>query len=536
MQINTLDTKDTNKIADKYNLNRFAAKVLAAKQLSEDMIDDILNKAKLYPISQSPCIINTINRIKQARVSHEKIMICGDFDADGMCATAILVDAIRKYGCEVGFYIPNRISEGYGLQAQHINAGVKKDYCLFITVDNGVNAVAAMQEAKLLNVDLIISDHHNYVLNNIDCYEFVHPTLMEECYHSLSGAGVAFELARALLNEIVPLQIVLVCVATVGDVMQLNGQSRQYVRLGIAMLNNNQVPCMQLLKNNQVVWDEKTIAFQIVPKLNATGRLADLVNAYDTVRYLLLDDREMMEKQAIEISLINDRRKIIGLDMEKHAQSIINMNERFIIIYDETFHEGLLGILAGKICSLYQKPCMVLTLKDGIYIGSIRSLAPIDLSTFFDDCKDDLLSYGGHALAAGISFRDAKLATICTYVEEKAKVMNYDVELSYDCIPLLLEEMNIENIKGLDILKPFGNGFSEPLFYLNKCAIKSIKWLSNHQHLKIVINENCEVICFGCKINDEYLAGKSELSFIGTLQEQTFRGVSKVQILAKELF
>ena len=301
MKITEIDPMREEELMRRHQLSRLCARVLAAHDLPQEDLDALFQPPVLCDPFTAQGMEEVIARIRIAKARQEKVMVCGDYDADGICATAIMVDALRRFGIECGFYIPNRFSEGYGLHAHTVELAAQRQYALLITVDNGVRAHEALQKAEELGIDVIVTDHHAIdEFQPPQCAALLHPFLMGEPFDTLSGAGVALEVSRALgtVNE---RQIVLAGIAAIGDVMAMRKETRAIVRQCIAILNEKKVRCIQLLAHDSSPWDETKIAFQVVPKLNVTGRLADKANANNTVRYLLSDNGALLMNMAAQI-------------------------------------------------------------------------------------------------------------------------------------------------------------------------------------------------------------------------------------------
>ncbi len=296
-------------------------------------------------------------------------------------STAILVDALRRYGIQAGFYIPNRFAEGYGLQKHTVQLAHEKGYRLLITVDNGVKAFDALLEAQRLGLDVIVTDHHA-MEEEVPCKILLHPFLMGYRFETLSGAGVALTVARALKMDTKD-HVVFACVAAIADVMELRQETRAIVQLGLQYLKEGAcMPIQLLVKERFPKWDENLIAFQVVPKLNTTGRLADMANANNTVRYLLSGNMQQIQHVAEQIKQLNEKRKTMSDQMVQVARTLVRPEYRFQLLFHDSFHEGMAGLVAGKLSEELQIPVMVAAQREQMFKGSIRSLDLLDLTTF----------------------------------------------------------------------------------------------------------------------------------------------------------
>ncbi len=534
MEIHKLKGNRIEDIRKKFHLSALCAKVLACKDIDDDEIAELLKEPELMNPFDANGMDVLIQRLYDAKLNKEKVLVCGDYDADGICSTAILVDALKIFGIPCGFYIPNRFKEGYGLNVSTVQSAKEKGYTLLITVDNGVKAFDALEYAKKLKIDVIVTDHHT-MDEEVDCYCLLHPQFMGEEFSTLSGAGVALEISRALIGEKKE-HVVLACVAIIADVMPLRKEARAIVRLGIQYLKQGYCVPIQMLANDRYPkWDEILIAFQIVPKLNVTGRLADMVNVNNTVRYLLLTSAEQIQFVAMQITKLNEKRKQMSNEMLEKARSLIHNEYNFQLLFDDSFHEGIVGLVAGKLAEEYHMPIMVATKSKDGFKGSIRSQGLLDLTTFFDECKNELDSYGGHKAAAGIGFCFDKKQFIQDYVNNKMENVVFETNEKYDVIDVTLEDLNISEIESLSLLAPFGEGFQEPLFIIENQKVQACKALSNGAHTKWIINDELEAMQFNSTAFKSFDENK-KYSFIGNLRINNFKGRKKMNIFVTEIF
>lgn len=534
MKINILQIDRVEEIQNKFAVSALCARVLASKQGSDDEIEALLRDPILADPFCAKGVKEIVDRITIAKENKEKVLVCGDYDTDGICSTAIMYDTLQRFGIVCGFYIPDRFKEGYGLQKHTVEMAHDKGYSLLITVDNGVKAFDALHEAQKREIDVIVMDHHA-MEEEFPCLYLLHPFEMGKRFDTLSGAGVALVVSRALLGEIKE-HVVLACVAAIADVMPLHKETRDIVKLGIQYLKENVcLPIQRLANDRYPIWDEQVIAFQIVPKLNATGRLADMVNVNNTVRYLLLQDATEIQQVSKQIYELNEKRKVMSNAMVEIAKSLVHPEHKFQMLFHESFHEGMAGLVAGKLSAELQQPVMVVAKNKNHYKGSIRSNGVLDLTTFFDDCKGDLLAYGGHKAAAGIGFLCENKQIIQDYVNDKMRRIEVFEDLKYDVIQGCVADMNIHEVSSLKRLAPFGHGFEEPLFYFPDVPIKERKSLKDGQHCKWILQDTCEAMYFNCK-NTEELLRKTSLNFIGTLRINSFMGRKKVNIFIHEAF
>ena len=453
--------------------------------------------------------------------------------------TAFALQRFLWMRCAAKAYRPDFIYrtalQGYGLQKHTVELAHEKGYSLLITVDNGVKALDALTEARNRGVDVIVTDHHA-MDEEFPCLYLLHPFLMGERFETLSGAGVALEISRALLGEVKE-HVVLACVAAIADVMPLRQETRAIVQLGLQYLRQGICQPIQLLANDRYPkWDETLIAFQIVPKLNTTGRLADIANANNTVRYLLSTNLEQLQHMAKQIRELNDRRKTMSDDMVKVARTLVRPEYRFQLLFHDSFHEGMAGLVAGKLSEELQLPVMVAAQREQMFKGSIRSLDLLDLTTFFDACRPSLSAYGGHKAAAGIGFPYENKQIVQDYVNTRMEGIHFQQEKSYDVIPIRVQEATLAEVESLSVLGPFGCGFEEPLFYLEEASVQGCRLLGNREHAKWILSDSLEAMYFRCGNAYERLHEKNNVNFIGNLRINSFMGRKKVNIFVTEAY
>ena len=527
MDINILNLDNVDEIMNKYKVSRLCAKVISAMKLNEEDLKEIIYSTKsLFDIEYN-LFSDITKRIKIAKEKNEKVLICGDYDCDGICATTILYDALQQLNIQCGYYIPNRFSEGYGLHIHTVEMAKEKGYNLLITVDNGVKASEALMKAKELGIDVILTDHHNYIDEELVYDFFLHPQILPEFYKGMCGAGISFMIASSLIG-IQNNHVILAGIATLADVVVLRGLNRILVKECIRLLNMNFYTCIQQLANDTNTWDEKKIAYQIVPKLNCVGRMADRANVNNVVKLLLCKDVKQMAHIIEQINRLNEIRKQLTLSMEHKAESMVNEENTFQVLYDSSFHEGLNGIVAGHFMNKLKQPVMVLSENEGILKGSIRSIG-IDLTDCFNPIQEHLLSYGGHKDAAGISFKIEELDYIKKFVNElKIEKEN----LCTSVISVTQDEITIPEILSLNILKPFGNGFQAPLFMIKDNV--NVSKIGNGNHLKY-IGENISYLYFneGKRYTED--SYKSNFTFIGNFEVNRFRYKTSIHMIVEDI-
>lgn len=480
MKYNVIDV-DASNLQEKYQIGLLSAKLLMASHLSDEEIHELFNTDTALTTSKAECIQKCCKRLLQARDNHEKVMIAGDYDADGICSTTIMKMTLMKLKIEHGYYIPDRMKEGYGLSAHTVELAHQKGYSLIITVDNGVKAHAAIQKANELGLDIIITDHHQ-IDEEIETPYVVHPNYMESEYCYLSGAGVALQIARNLIGDN-DIQTAFACVAAIADVMPLWKETRRIVKRGLDVLKQGRPRSLISLLNPGSGIDMTSISFSIVPKLNSLGRMSDLANVNTMIPFLLSNNEEQIAHYAAQVNQINEKRKEISSSISEMAINMI-ADEKFPILYQEDFHEGVSGLVAGRIVSQLHRPVLVMAKSHETIKGSGRSVPGFNLFDFFKDFEN-LAAFGGHEQAVGISVPIEKFEEFYQQAQEKMAKTGYEyIEPVQDAIRIDVEDINFNNIIDIDCFTPYPKEMIEPNFALEgmnvverKETAKMVKYL-----------------------------------------------------------
>ena len=453
---------DPADIEQRFHVSALVARVLKASELSDEKIEELLKTDDELKTSQSECVQKACRRIIEAKNHNEKVMIAGDYDADGVCSTAIMKDVLDQLGIINGYYIPDRFKEGYGLRPETVQKAYDKGYTLIITVDNGVKALEAIKLAKALGIEIIVTDHHQ-IEEEVPADILVHPTLMEPEFAYLSGAGTALEISRFLLHDC-PKHTALAAIAAIGDVMPLYRQTRVIVRNGLRALHDGALPSAAVLVRAGQTIDETAVAFQIVPKLNSVGRMNDISNVNTLVPFLLSTDLLQIQTYAAQLETVNTARRTLSASMADKA-SAMQTDMDFPVLFDASFHEGLCGLVAGRIANQLHKPCLVLAESNGLIKGSGRSVPGFNLFAFFSEGFDELSAFGGHEQAVGLSFPASDLETFCMKVQKKMSASGFAYqEPEQTAIHIPSEEITLSNIMDLQILSPYPHDIMPPLF------------------------------------------------------------------------
>ncbi|WP_320664462.1 single-stranded-DNA-specific exonuclease RecJ [Prochlorococcus sp. MIT 1223] len=443
-------------------------------------------------------------RIKNACINKENIAICGDYDADGMTSSALLNEVISLLDgkCEVS--IPSRQKDGYGLSKAMVSNLYHKNVSLIITVDNGISAKEALRKAKELNIDVIVSDHHQIPKDFTDCYALIHPhnTPINSPYRYLAGVGLAYIIAKEIIsiNPGKPLlenTLDYFCIGTIADMTELKGANRVLLKRGIPNLINTSSKGLKALlksskiKNNRI--NSEDISFKLAPRINSIGRIADPKIILDLFSE---NDEKNINDLLIEIESINSKRRALceSITLEALNNILDNncTNQNFIILKSHTWHSGVIGIVASRILDRYNKPVAILTLvSPGIYRASARAPKGFNLIAALEKCRDLFESYGGHPAAGGFTIGEEKIEFLETKLNSIAN--EYPLDIFQKKVEpeshIVFSDLNEELIQGLDLLEPFGVGNPKPLFWTRECEIKSIYNIGNN-HTKLVLKND----------------------------------------------
>lgn len=424
-----------------------------------------------------------VDMVKRAIANSQKIIILGDYDVDGVSATAILMLALKKAGADVDFYINNRFVEGYGFKPESLDSILKlyPDVKTIITVDNGIVSFEAVKLAVDKGIEVLITDHHDPKSNgSLPNAHAVVNHKRHDCpypFKDLSGAGVIFKMMVLLYMELdldigdVYDLLDILAVSTVADVVSLTDENRVFVKEGLRLIRNDHRLMFKILNellNIQQI-DEETIAFKYAPAMNAIGRLDGCPS--DVVRALISDDEAYVRKicaNMIEKNSLRREKTSAQVDLAEKMLSNEPDDTDVLIVCDESFDEGIVGLIAGKLCERYYKASIALTFHNGVIKGSARSTPELHIKKAMDYCEDLLEGYGGHAQAGGLSLKPENLNEFKKRINEYAKKILTDEDrvqkVSVDVAPLSPMDINGNTVDEIEKLKPYGQGFIKPLF------------------------------------------------------------------------
>ena len=443
-----------------------------------------------------------VRLIRRAVASRERIMIFGDYDADGVCATSILLETLTGEGASVSFRLPDRRKDGYGLNESAVRE-ISEKASLLITVDCGISSMAEVALAKSLGLTVIVTDHHQLpeVLPEADA--ILNPLIGNYPCPYLCGAGVALKICQALQGmEGVQKRLDLAAIATVADVVPLLEENRIIVREGLKRIQFTGRPGLKALLDaagTSAPVQADALAFRIGPRLNAAGRLGD---ASLCVQLLLTGKPEKAADVARQLEEMNRRRQNMEHEITDAAFRSISESmspeDRVLIAAGEGWNPGLIGLSAGKICEKYYRPAIVLSLPEdgGPAVGSCRSIPGVHIFEMLQACSDLLVRFGGHAQAAGLTVEREKIPALREklnrVIRESCDESVFVPRQEYD-LELPFRNWTPETLKELDLLEPTGCGNPPPVFLLSGASVQSMRRVGrdlSHLQLSLVTPEN----------------------------------------------
>lgn len=496
-------------------------------------------------------------RVIEAITNNQKICVFGDYDVDGTCSAALMYMFLKELGATVEVYIPNRLTEGYGISKESIDTLVKHDINLMISVDCGITAVEEIRYAKQMGIDTIICDHHQPKEEIPDAVAVLDPLKPGDEYpfKHLSGAGVAFKLARAVADRFGKIEMALkyldlVALAGAADIVALTDENRILVKKGLELINSNPRPgILALIKIAGMNPGELTagqIVFTIAPRINAVGRLGDAQRAVDL---FVTEDFDRAAELARVLELENaERRKIDEMTYSNAIQQVednINFNnEHAIILHNENWHPGVIGIVASRLVEKYYRPSIMLTTIDGIAKGSARSITGFNIYEALESCEELLVQFGGHQAAAGIAIEIDKLdefrVRLNEIIKEKLNAEDILPEIKIDS-KISLSEISPKFIRVLEQFAPFGPGNMRPVFISENVQLASYPKIVGTNHLVVSIKQNgCDKVFDSIGFNmGEYLElldkNDSLLDIVFTIEKIRKNGLYYPQMRLKDL-
>ena len=493
-------------------------------------------------------------RVARALADGETIAVYGDYDVDGITSTCLLTDFLRSEGGQVIPYIPDRMEEGYGLNTDALDTLSREGVSLVVTVDCGITAVEEAGHARALGVDLVVTDHHECKADLPQAVAVVDPH-RSDCpypFKCLAGVGVALKLVLALggpdrQRELLERYADLAAIGTVADVMNLTGENRTIVRLGLERLRHTARPGLKALLREAGLEERPltsgTIGYTLAPRINASGRMGCAALAGEL---LLTDSPVRGEELAARLCQLNRERQAIEAEIYEECQALaqaLPQQQRYaLVLAGEHWHQGVVGIVASRLADKYSCPTFMICLQDGKGKGSCRSFAGFNLFAALEHCAPLLEGFGGHELAAGFTileenipaFTQAMNDYVCSATggEEMVSVLDIDAEVED---PGLL---TLDGVEGLDLLEPYGSGNPKPVFSLSGCLITALSEVGGGRHLKLKLaaaGRSFDAIFFSATAAQAAVAVGDRIDVAFTPQVNEYRGWRTVQLQVCDL-
>ena len=513
----------------------------------------------LHPPEQMQDMAIAVARLERAVRAREKIVVYGDYDVDGVCSTAVLMDFLERVGADCDCLLPDRHKDGYGLKPPGVERAIAKGARVIVTVDNGISAYEALELAAARGVEVVVVDHHQQLAELPRALAIINPNRRDCTYpfKDLAGVGVTFKLVQALsavflageerrryLNELLDL----VALGTVADLVPVLGENRLFIQRGLQILQRTERLGLRALKRvasyRDQPLDAASLGFRLGPRINVAGRL----KTPDIALRLLRSTSEGEAAQlADELNKLNSQRQ------EKQRKGIQEVEERtgpeedvedHIIVVLGEWNLGIIGLLASKLCEKYARPAVVCTQSGdhGLCVGSARSIPGYDISAGIHACEEHLQTHGGHPAAAGFSleadafehFRLALINHANTHISPEALQPALDIDLM-----LKPADLTLDTVEQLAALEPFGNGHRRPVFALEGCRVVWARQIGSGRHFKAELevgSRRCAALWWNQKDLADKVRPGDRLSAAFELEADTYTGNGAVQMVIKDLY
>ena len=492
-----------------------------------------------------------VRRIQRALQEKEMIAVYGDYDVDGITSTCLLTDCLRRMGGRVIPYIPDRLEEGYGLNQEAVSALAGQGVTLIITVDCGITAVREVEFARALGVEVVVTDHHECKQSLPQAAAVVDPH-RPDCpypFKGLAGVGVALKLAMAVAGAdraalVFREYVDLAAVGTVADVMPMTGENRTIVQAGLASLAHpKRLGLAQLIQEaglGEKPMTSVSIGYTLAPRINAAGRMGQ---ANLAAELLLTRDPGRAAALAQELCALNRERQTIECEIFQECVQRLEQSPQsgIILLSDEHWHQGVVGIVASRLTEKYACPAFMVCLDQGLGKGSCRSWGGINLFQLLVRCQDLLEGFGGHALAAGFTVREENLPALARRLrqivleEQKGRALPSELEIDAAVLP---QELTVEAVEALDALEPCGAGNPRPVLLLTGAHVISAAQVGRGRHLKLRLEGrglSLDAIFFSVDGSELGLTPGCRVDVAFYPQINDFRGIRSVQLQVVDL-
>lgn len=554
-EVRPLDKERAAAFAQTYGVPFFLAMLMNIRGLDDAAyLREFLGEGE--PLSD-PFLLKDMDkaaaRITRAVDNMEKIAVYGDYDADGVTSTAMLYSYLETRGADVIFYIPQREGEGYGMNIGAVEYLKEQGVTLIVTVDNGISSVQEVARANELGIDVVVTDHHRPQEILPDAVAVVDAYRPDDTspYKHFSGVGIAFKLLMALedgagdVEDLLEAYSDLAAIGTIGDIVPLTGENRTLIRAGLERLSQSDRPGVQALLENAgiagKVLTSTNVAFTLVPRINATGRMGAPERA---VRLLISGYEEEAEVLSEEICADNEERRRVEAEIAEAAFADIEakgyMKDRVVVVDGENWHHGVIGIVASRVTERCGKPCMIISRGETEAKGSGRSIEGFSLFEAICACGDLLIKFGGHPMAAGITLKPENIEAfrkrINRYAAEHFPQMPTQT-VTLDC-KLNPAALSVSMAQSLTQLEPFGNGNPQPVFGLFNMELSNVTPVGGGGHLRLTLEKNGSVITamrFNTKPEElpYHIGDKIDLAV--QLEAREFRGQPSLTVIVRDM-
>lgn len=553
------DNRTIEQLSKELNVNKIISSMLVKRGIktfnqAKDFFRPNINQ--LHDPFLMKDMNEAVNRILQAIENKEPMMIFGDYDVDGTSSVALLSSFLKDIGAKLSTYIPDRNNEGYGISLKAIDLAEKNKETLIIALDCGIKANDQVQYALKKEIDFIICDHHNPSNQLPNAYAILNPK-RKDCkypFKELCGCGVGFKLIQAINQrkglemENIIHYLDLVAVAIAADIVPLIGENRILTYVGLQVINSNPrlgLHCL-LQNNNKKEFNVGDLMFYVGPRINAAGRMD---HASLALELLLEKELDKGEKLAEKIEELNIQRREIEKNITEQALKKIDnenkLNSNSTVVFENSWNKGVIGIVASRLIEKHYKPTIVFCKsKDGNLTGSARSIKDVDLYKILEKCKANILKFGGHKYAAGLtieendyaSFKESFEKAVGDYINNKLPENEIRIESKIE-----LSSITPKFFRILNQFEPFGPGNRRPIFLSEHLSLKGglNKIGKNREHLKLSVSQESDktfsAIGFWLSEKATSISSNSTFSMLYTIDENTWNGITTIQLKIKDI-
>jgi len=474
-----------------------------------------------------PHVDEIVTYFKNAIIEKKKILVYGDYDCDGIMSLSIITNLFKSQNYLVGYYVPNREIDGYGLTKENIDKFKKLNYDIILCVDNGITLFDEIDYANSLGMEVVVFDHHKLQDNKIPNAKYImHPDLSSIGKYNICAGQVCFYFSWAFLGYIDKYLLTLSMLSTISDMMPLREYNRVFVKVGLKYLNTYKYQnIMDLIDKKFDIINEENIGSEVAPKINAICRILNDNSRFNIVKYFVEDDDKQPQRLKW-INSINSQRKNLVMSYSSEVE-VDNSQNSIVLVIDKG--EGIAGLIANNLLQKYNKPVVVFSSNDrnDTLKGSARSKTGFDIVESFNYCKDLLITFGGHECAGGLSIDKSNLDVFIKKFEEFSKNNPFKEEKKEN-FKISLGEINITNYNLLRNFSPFGEDFPKPTFLIKDLNLSTCYTSLDGKHLFMDVSNYAKIVYFNF---NQDVVKKRSVNLIGTLSRNNFRGIDQIQFV-----